>query len=170
MNSVFFWPSVLVAVLFLGAAVLKLSRPRLFISELREYQLLPAVLVGPVAAAVIALELMAGVLTLTPQYHQIGCALLVGLAIVFTAAVVRVLLSGKRNLSCACFGSASKTLDWSIPLRNLFLGVAAASGIFVEPTSLTAASASTTLLSVSLALVWLQAVQMFEAASEEADV
>jgi hypothetical protein len=170
MSSVFFWPSAIVAVLFLGAAVLKLSRPRLFVSELRDYQLLPAVLVGPVAAAVIALELAGGVLALTPQYHQIGCACLLGLLIAFTAAVVRVLLSGRRNLSCACFGSASKTLDWSIPLRNLFLSVAVASGIFVEPTSLTAASASTTLLSAALAFLCLQAAQMFEAASEKADV
>jgi len=170
MNSVFFWPSALVAALFLGAAALKLSRPKLFISELKDYRLLPAPLVVLVAAAIIILESVAGVLTLSTQYHQLGCALLIGLLLIFTAATVHVLLSGRRDLSCACFGSASKSLNWSTPIRNVLFSIAVAAGMFVEPTPLTAASASTTLLGVSIALLWLQALQMFDVVSEVADV
>lgn len=170
MVATLYWLSVFVALTFLGAGILKLAQPKQFLGQLDDYSLMPRALLPVAAAAVIASEIAAAVLTLVPSTHKAGSLLIVGLLAVFTAVAIRGLSGQQRTLRCACFGRASKRLTWSVPLRNAMLGAGALAGWFVGAHSPTIAGIASLLLLLCLATVVLEAFELFYLAARRANV
>lgn len=119
------------ALLFGWAAVAKLARFSAWKATLKGYALsrpleILALPVVPVAEAAVVL------LALSGQTGQ-SAALAVTLLIMFSAAVVRARGRHGRELPCGCFGKR-KVRDYrALLLRNLALGIAAATVLTGEP-------------------------------------
>ena len=124
---------VLVALVFLTAALGKIRHRRVFQGVVANYRLLPQVLVPvfalllPPAEAVLAAALVFA----PPAWPEAGAALLLML---FAAAMAINILRGRRHIDCGCFQSALKqTLNWSLVARNVALAsLLAASGLIPD--------------------------------------
>lgn len=163
MSEVFFPLSLLVAFVFLVAAMLKLASFRLFVAELRDYRVLHGRASTTVAAAVlVSAELAGAALTLVPATHALGCAVLLILLAIFTAVTTQALMAGRTLLSCACFGRASRDLDWSIPARNVLLMVPLAGSLFGGDGSLGSPDLVLAGITVCLGWVLLEALKMYD--------
>jgi uncharacterized membrane protein YphA (DoxX/SURF4 family) len=118
---------VLLAGLFVWAAIPKLLDPPAFAEAVANYHLLPDALVGPVAVLVPMLELVAAA-ALVAGLGARGAALTIALMLVaFTAGMIQALVRG-IDLDCGCFGTATKVeVGWASIARNVaLLGMAVA--------------------------------------------
>ncbi|MDQ2630412.1 MAG: hypothetical protein M3Y75_05485 [Actinomycetota bacterium] len=163
MSEAFFPLSLLVAFVFLAAALLKLTSFRLFVAELRDYRILHGQASTTVAAALlVSAELAGAALVLVPATHALGCAVLLILLVIFTVVTTRALLAGRTLLSCACLGRASRDLDWGTPARNVLLMVPLAGSLVggddvLGPPDLVLAG-----ITVCLGWVLLEALKMYD--------
>ena len=110
--------------MFGSAATDKLRTPRAFAGILRDYHILPAVLVAPAAAVVIALEAFVTLAIWWPPLRAAaavtGLLLLTGYALAIALNLVR----GRREIDCGCsFGGTGEPLSWALPLRNAVLAL-----------------------------------------------
>jgi len=106
---------VLIAVVFVAAAVPKLLDPGSFAADIHNYRMLPESLTGHAALYVPALELMVALGLLWPRYQR-GAACLATLMLAgFAVAMAQARLRG-IDLSCGCFGAAfeSKVSWWTV--------------------------------------------------------
>lgn len=112
---------LVVAGVFLWAAVPKLLDPAGFAEDVSNYRLLPGGAVGPVAAVVPVLELVVA-LALVAGIEAKGAALVAAAMLaVFTAAMGQAMARG-IDIDCGCFGSASTTeVGWGPIVRNVGL-------------------------------------------------
>lgn len=126
---------VILAAVFVAAAVPKLIEPGNFANDLLNYRLLPESLVGFVALFVPALELMIAGALLWPRYQR-GAALLSTLLLLgFAAAMAQARIRG-IDLSCGCFGAAFESkVSWLTVARSLLLAAMAAVPLFSVPLS-----------------------------------
>lgn len=91
-----------------GWAVLgKFGRFREFTRQVADYRMLPAVLSGPVALAVVCGETAATVLLVPPVTRPFGAALATALLAVFLVAQVSAALRG-LEIDCGCFGGTDE--------------------------------------------------------------
>jgi hypothetical protein len=112
---------------FIVAGVSKLASRDEFVEVVRDYDLLPDSLAGPVGRwlpvveVIIALGLFSGVLA--PMVTSVAVLLFV----VFGVAVAVNLLRGRRDISCGCFGPQQKyRLTWLLVARNVVFAALAA--------------------------------------------
>ncbi|HYE14035.1 MAG TPA: MauE/DoxX family redox-associated membrane protein [Pyrinomonadaceae bacterium] len=121
------------AALFLFAAGAKLFTVREFAANLSN--LVEDAWVWPVAAAVIAVELIAAALLLWPRFARTGAALSALILAGFAAyALHYVYVLNGEPLECGCFGGIiASQLGVSTALRNLALIVPAAVVFFGLP-------------------------------------
>jgi hypothetical protein len=121
--------SIAFGLLFLLAAVHKLTGLHEFRAALSAYELLPGALIAPVSVFVPVLEALLGaawLLAIQPVFVALCSAALLG---VYATAVAINLLRGRVHIDCGC-GMASaagrdQQLSWSLVVRNLILIVAA---------------------------------------------
>jgi Methylamine utilisation protein MauE len=108
---------------FLAAAWTKLRRPRLFVSAVRGYRLLPNAWVRVAAWSFIAVEAFVAVALLTGWQVSIGLPLAVASLLLFLAAVIIALRRG-RPIRCGCFGDADELLSGRTVARLALLSSA----------------------------------------------
>lgn len=118
------------ALVLAGAALHKLRDLHAFRVALGDYQLVPWALTGVVAPALVAAELGAAALLLSPAARPLGFAAAAGLLAVYSAAIAVNLLRGRRDIDCGCFGPALHVgLGGGLLARNAVLLAAAAAGL-----------------------------------------
>jgi hypothetical protein len=102
-----------------AAAFHKASKPRAFTASLRDYRVLPAVLVPVAAAVVLALEVLLVVALLSPGSgpgYALACAALIA---VYSLAIAVNLARGRRHIDCGCLGPAARqTISGWLLVRN----------------------------------------------------
>jgi len=116
--------SLLVAAVFIIASVPKIMNPTAFSSAVYQMNLLPSMLVNPVAIYLPWIEFVSAcVLVIVPPARRGALALLGFLLAAFTLALMVNFVRGTA-MSCGCFGGAFlETIfpPWTAPLRNLVL-------------------------------------------------
>ena len=121
--------SICFALLFLLAAVHKLTALGNFRSTLAAYQLLPDVLLVPLSIAVPVFEaLLGGAWLLNLDRVSVAIASTILLA-AYTAAIAINVVRGRVHIDCGCGMASSagrdQTVSWRLVVRNAFLIIAA---------------------------------------------
>lgn len=117
---------IALAALFVAAALPKLAELDAFALSLDNYRVVPAALVGPLAVALPALELVVAAALLT-RSHGRGAALLACVMLAaFAAGMAQAQLRG-IDLDCGCFGTAasSPVTWWKVMANSCGAAVAA---------------------------------------------
>lgn len=104
---------LILGALFIWAAVGKLPDMAAFAQDVANYRLVPAVLVPFVAAAVVGIELLAGIALVTGWMARAAAIVLAGLLGVFTVFLAQALLRG-IDLRCGCFGGDEPATWWTV--------------------------------------------------------
>lgn len=115
---------LLLAAIFLTAAVGKLAQPKAFLRAVLEYQMLPPALAPWVAAMLPGVEFLAGAVLLTAAFQgrrrevwAVAAAWIVaGLLAFFTAALTVNLLRGVP-MNCGCFDILGEHLPYFKPTK-----------------------------------------------------
>jgi hypothetical protein len=110
------------ALLFLSAAIHKLRDRHAFERALEGYDLLPRAASTPVAAVLIAFELLLGALCLVPAGSAGACLVGAGLLGLYSAAIAIRLANGGAAIDCGCGGpGGERSLRGDLLLRNAVL-------------------------------------------------
>ena len=120
--------SISFGLLFLLAAVHKLTALATFRASLLGYQLLPGVLVSPASIVVPAFEALLGaawLLAVSPVLTAFASA---ALLTAYTVAIAINVLRGRIHIDCGCGMTSSagrdQQLSWGLVVRNLLLIIA----------------------------------------------
>jgi hypothetical protein len=105
------------------AGFLKLNQMTTFTAAVADYDLVPRWAVPAVAWLVPLAEIAVCVAMWASSSRRWGAIAVIALLSVFSLAVATNLFRGKRQISCACFGSKRRSLSWTIPIRNSLLAV-----------------------------------------------
>lgn len=97
-------------VVFLMACWHKLLEPQSFAVDIATYQILPLVLVNPMAIILPWIELVAGLMFLVGWRNKPAALLVSGMMTMFIVAIVLALHKG-LDMSCGCFASQGATDD-----------------------------------------------------------
>ena len=100
----------------IAAALPKISNPDKFALAVYQYQLLPAMLVNPVAIYLPWLEIScAAALIVLPSARRGALLIVAGMLVVFTMAIAWVVIRGQA-IPCGCFGGDDSTAAgwWSL--------------------------------------------------------
>jgi putative oxidoreductase len=113
------WVSCLVlAGVLIAAALPKISNPDKFALAVYQYQILPSLLVNPIAIYLPWLEIScAAALGVLPSARRGALLLVAGLLVAFTLAIAVVVLRGQA-IPCGCFGGDSALAGWWSLARN----------------------------------------------------
>jgi hypothetical protein len=115
---------LLVALVFGSAALDKLRARGRFTGILRDYRILPTVLVAPAAAIVIALEAFVTLAIWWPPLRTAAAATGLLLLTAYALAIALNLVRGRREIDCGCsFGGTGEPLSWALPVRNAVLAL-----------------------------------------------
>lgn len=112
---------LILAAVFLFAAVPKLLDPTSFARDIDNYRLLPDAAIGPLALALPAAEILVGLALLTGLYAR-GAAVVCGAMLVgFAAGMIQAIVRG-IDLDCGCFGHVAEAqVSWWTVGRNATL-------------------------------------------------
>ena len=124
--------------LFIWAAVTKLPDMTAFAQDVANYRVIPAALVPLLAAAVVGIELLAGIALVTGVMERSAAAVLAVLLGAFTVLLTQALLRG-IDLRCGCFGGDERASWWTV-VRDLVMlatAIAVARGPASERKSVT---------------------------------
>jgi len=114
---------VVLGALFIWAAVTKLPDIAAFAQDVANYRVIPAALVPIVAAAVVGIELLAGIALVIGVMDRPAAAVLAVLLAAFIALLAQALLRG-IDLRCGCFGGDERASWWTV-VRDLVMLAAA---------------------------------------------
>ena len=115
---------LVLGIMFLYAAIPKISDPRQLAEDVANYQLLPEALVHAMAALLPTVELAVAaalLLGLAPRGAALACA---GMMVMFLVAEGLALARG-IDIRCGCFGADSESISAGTLIRNLLLLAAA---------------------------------------------
>lgn len=119
---------LVLAAVFIGAAVLKILHPHDFALAVFRYQMLPYPWVNLAALTLPWIELLSGLaLLLVPRLRDAAAAIILALLLVFTTAIAVNLARGV-SIACGCFSvdpAAEKMGYWNL-VRNAALILMAA--------------------------------------------
>jgi len=151
---------VLVALVFLTAALGKARHRHALEGVLANYRLLPEAAVPTLALALPGIEAaVAAALLFTPSPWPEACAAC--LLAIFAAAMAVNLRRGRRHIDCGCFQSTFKqTLSWTLVTRNAGLALLLAVPATVPEDALTASGAAEALLTGVVLFVLLQSMNV----------
>ncbi len=112
---------IVVGTIFLLSGLLKFQDTDAFIDTVRSFGMLPAFIVPSFAVIIIVSEIFCGTALLFDLRRRDAAAALFMLMLMFTAAVMNVLINGGDQL-CGCFGDryTSPVDEWTI-VRNITL-------------------------------------------------
>lgn len=115
---------VVMGVIFLVSGLAKISDPYRFILTMREFRLFPEGMVPFTAVYLPWLEFVVGLFILIGLLHRPSAVILAGLNLLFTAAIVSVIVRG-IEVDCGCFGLVADMLglpdmaDYKAVIRNV---------------------------------------------------
>ena len=121
------------ASVFIYAGAVKATSSHQFALALMPFTFVPEEWTIPLAVALAATELLAGILLLLPTVFPIGAGLVCALCLVFISVLTWALASG-IIVSCACFGTEEAPSAWkmlSAVGRDIVLLTAALAIIFL---------------------------------------
>ncbi len=115
---------LVIAAVFVAAAVPKLLDPVAFAQDIENYHATPESLIGPLAVALPVLELVVAAALIT-GVHAPGAALVAAvMLLVFAGGMAQAIARG-IDLDCGCFGTATETQVSGLTItRNLLLTLA----------------------------------------------
>jgi len=96
-------PRLLVAGVFLGAGLLKLQDPQAVADGIAAFQIVPDILINPLALSVPFFEVATAVALLSRSTWSAGALAAGGLSLVFFVLFATALARG-MDVHCACFG------------------------------------------------------------------
>jgi putative oxidoreductase len=103
----FYWLSRLVlGGIFIDAAILKIRSPQEFADSIASYHLLPDPIINLLALGLPLFELICGLLLLSGYFCTTGLLSVIGMLVVFLAAMVSAIVRG-LPINCGCFGMHS---------------------------------------------------------------
>jgi hypothetical protein len=105
----------LVGGLFLYAGAIKAWNPAGFFTDIQNYRLLPHTAAAALALYLPWLELIGGGCVLLRRYYAGALAILLGLVVLFIAALACAWARG-LDIACGCFGSADGTQRYPLYL------------------------------------------------------
>ncbi len=110
--------------LFIYASIYKINYPAEFAETIASYQLVPYYLVNAMAVVLPWMELICGTLLVAGIRPRAATAVLGGLLVLFTLAIVWVLIHGVP-IGCGCFHTIEDPISWRTLARDLiWLGMA----------------------------------------------
>ena len=95
---------LLLALIFIFAAIEKIAIPENFSASISNYKLLPVELIHILAIIIPWIELISGILLLLGISVKENSTIIIFLLIVFTSAIIISLFRG-LNIDCGCFGT-----------------------------------------------------------------
>ena len=122
------------AALFLYAGVAKLADVQAFAADIANYRLVPAALIGVLAAALPGVEIACALALLVPRTARAGALLAAGLLVVFTVGAIQA-LARDINLDCGCFGSVRAPVTMRTIVRDVAFLASAVAVIVLVPGS-----------------------------------
>jgi len=115
---------VVVAAVFLAAALPKIADPRSFATDIDNYRMLPDALIGPFAVGLPLFEALIGIALITGVHARGAAVLASGMLVAFAVAMVQAIGRG-IDLDCGCFGHVVETrVSWLTVGRNVLLTIA----------------------------------------------
>jgi putative oxidoreductase len=143
---------------FLTSSLPKLAAPGDFRRALRNYQLLPLGLVGPVARWLPRVELALALALLVGIATPLTSALTAAALVLFSGAVAINLARG-RKIECGCFsGSSPREITWRLVVQDVVLAAAAITVATAAPPMWAGSDSIPVLLGASFVLVIVQLV------------
>jgi len=115
---------LVVAAVFLSAALPKIADPASFATDIDNYRMVPDALIGPISVGLPLLEALVGIALVT-GVHARGAALVASAMLVaFALGMVQAIVRG-IDLDCGCFGHVVETrVSWLTVTRNAVLTLA----------------------------------------------
>jgi uncharacterized membrane protein YphA (DoxX/SURF4 family) len=110
---------ILLGGLFLWASITKVPDMAAFAESVANYRIVPPALVPAAAAAVIGVEIAAGVALVANVWARAGAWVLAGLLAVYTVGLTSAFARG-IDLACGCFGGNAPATGWTV-LRDVVL-------------------------------------------------
>ncbi len=107
--------------IFLLACWHKLIAPGAFAIDIATYQIMPLVLINPMAIILPWVELAAGIMLVIGFRTRAAALLVCGMMAMFLAAISIALFKG-LNMSCGCFasqGAAEDPISWRTVVRDV---------------------------------------------------
>lgn len=117
---------LVVAAVFLVAALPKIADPASFATDIDNYRIVPDAMIGPIAVGLPLLEALVGVALVT-GLHARGAAIVAsGMLVLFAIGMVQAIVRN-IDLDCGCFGHVVETrVSWLTVTRNAVLTCACA--------------------------------------------
>lgn len=104
-------PRIFLGVVFIIASVDKIIDPIAFAEIIKNYQILPDIMIGPVAFLLPWLEFVCGAMLVCNVMLETATAILIAMLLVFIAALSANLYRG-IDVACGCFSTdATQTSD-----------------------------------------------------------
>jgi uncharacterized membrane protein YphA (DoxX/SURF4 family) len=121
--------ALLVAGVFLYAAVEKIIQPRQFVIDIKNFQIVPEPLLNLMALILPWWEVGGAVALIVPRTRRAGAIIVSGLLLMFIAAVSYAAFYKGLNIHCGCFGKDNPAqAGW----RTIGLDVALLLGTFLS--------------------------------------
>lgn len=111
---------IFIGAVFMYAGALKAGDPAAFSAAIANYQILPAWAVNPTAIILPWVEIFIGITLIIGFWIEGGSLLAAALFAVFTCALAFNLARG-LDISCGCFSSSPKKINWLYFYRDLGL-------------------------------------------------
>ncbi|MCK4414851.1 MAG: DoxX family protein [Candidatus Eisenbacteria sp.] len=111
---------LVLAGVFLLAAIGKLENPFAFATSIYAYRVIPASLALIVGVVMPAIEILAAAALVSGVLWRGGAVVLGGMLIVFIAALFQAIVRG-IDIDCGCFGSESSSVSFWLIARNYLL-------------------------------------------------
>jgi hypothetical protein len=160
MNEIALAIRVLVALVFMTAALGKVRHHLAFLGVVANYRLMPEIAVSAFSLLLPAVEAaVAAALLFAPSPWPEGSGAI--LLILFAAAMAINIWRGRRHIDCGCFQSALKqTLSWTLVARNAGLALLLAVPAAVPEGALPESGAVEALLIGTVLFVLLQSMNI----------
>ena len=123
--------ALIIGGIFIYAGVIKAMDPVAFANDIDNYKILPWPLVVRLAFYLPWLELLCGLALILRFFYRGGLFILTGLTFVFIAASVIAKVRG-LDITCGCFGHASKNWNFSAHLALDLAILAAMSALWIS--------------------------------------
>ncbi len=115
---------------FIYAAYGKIVEPRQFAIDIRNYRILPEVLLHMPALFLPWWEVAAAVMLVVPKTRRAGAILICGLLVVFIVMIGYSAIYMGLDISCGCTGKDSSNAGWLTIGRNVLLLIAALFAVY----------------------------------------
>jgi uncharacterized membrane protein YphA (DoxX/SURF4 family) len=117
---------LIVAAIFLGAALPKIADPASFATDIDNYRMVPDAIIGPMSVVLPLLEALVGVALVTGIHARGASLVAAAMLVAFAVGMVQAIGRG-IDLDCGCFGHVVETrVSWLTVTRNVVLTLACA--------------------------------------------